>query len=107
VLSSITGLVVIVTAFVVLDAIDTLLEAALIPLQAAVALAVIGPPEKLKPVLVQVPLETVVVPSETPLLKISIIVPSASVEVPFTEVIVEVVQYVPVIVGADELPVET
>jgi len=73
-------------------------------------LAVIGPPEKLKPVFVQTPLETVVVPKETPLLKISIIVPSASEEVPLTVEIVLAegeVQYVPVIMGAVVVPEET
>ena len=87
-LCSITGLVVIVTEFVVFVPIETLVEAVLCNLHVAVALAVIGPPEKLKPVFVQTPLETVVVPKETPLLKISIIVPSASEEVPLTVEIV-------------------
>ena len=70
----------------------------------AVALAVIiSPDEKLMPVLaVHVPLALTVVvePCATLFLNTWITVPDASVEVPETEVIVVVVQYVPVTVGA-------
>ena len=69
-LCSITGLVEITTEFVVFVPIETLDEAALCSLHVAVAFAVIVPPVKFKPVFVQTPLETVVVPNDTPLLKI-------------------------------------
>jgi len=50
VLCSITGLVVIAIELVVFVPMETLADAELCSLQVAVALAVIGPPEKLNPV---------------------------------------------------------
>jgi len=75
----------------------TAADAALIVLPVAVAFAVTDvPDERLNPDFVHEPdAFDVVVPTDTPLAKTSIVVPLASVVVPVIELIVVAVQYVP------------